>query len=216
MEEAGAREKAKREQVLEGARRVFLRDGFAAVSTDLLAREARVSKRTLYAYYPSKEELFVDVLRGLTIDDPRTKVLDFLQTVSPGSLEELRQVLIELAEKMLTSMMNPDYLRLLRIIIADSHRFPQLAELVRSTIPQQGLKEVGCMLQRARAKGVPLEVDTESLTRLFLGPLLTYVLIDGLLQPDRQPQLPAHDKLLTIVHLYLKAIVVHEQSRKDE
>ncbi|MBD0354642.1 MAG: helix-turn-helix transcriptional regulator, partial [Rubrobacteraceae bacterium] len=59
-EELGPRARAKRDQILDGARRVFLRDGFAGASTDDIAAEAGVSKRTLYAYYPSKEDLFVD------------------------------------------------------------------------------------------------------------------------------------------------------------
>lgn len=69
---------AKQGQILSGARRVFLREGFAAASTDVIAREAGVSKRTLYSYYPSKEELFQDVLRGLTIENPQTQVLEFV------------------------------------------------------------------------------------------------------------------------------------------
>jgi TetR/AcrR family transcriptional repressor of mexJK operon len=70
----GRRGRAKRDQILTGARRVFLRDGFAGASTDAIAAEAGVSKRTLYAYYPSKEDLFVDVLRGLTIENPQSRV----------------------------------------------------------------------------------------------------------------------------------------------
>ena len=78
-EERGSRAEAKRDQVLGGARRVFLREGFAAASTDVIAREAGVSKRTLYAYYPSKEELFADVLRRLTVENPQTRVLESVQ-----------------------------------------------------------------------------------------------------------------------------------------
>ena len=47
-EEMGPRALAKREQILAGARVVFLRDGFAAASTDAIAAEAKISKRTLY------------------------------------------------------------------------------------------------------------------------------------------------------------------------
>src|SRR5262252_10413588 len=48
----------KRRQILEGARRMFLAQGFDAASMGAIAREAGVSKGTLYVYFKSKEELF--------------------------------------------------------------------------------------------------------------------------------------------------------------
>ena len=132
-EELGPRAKAKRDQILAGARRVFLRDGFAAASTDAIAAEAKVSKRTLYVYYPSKEELFAGVMRGLTIENPQARALESMEEMAPGSEEELRQDLLELATRIVTTMMQPDYLALLRTTIADTHRFPQLGGLFRAS-----------------------------------------------------------------------------------
>jgi AcrR family transcriptional regulator len=47
-----------REEILEAARRVLLRDGIAATTLDAVAREVGVSKTALYYYYPSKDALF--------------------------------------------------------------------------------------------------------------------------------------------------------------
>src|SRR5437868_9797164 len=49
---------AKRRQIIEGARAVFLTQGFDAASMSDIARKAGVSKGTLYVYFKSKEELF--------------------------------------------------------------------------------------------------------------------------------------------------------------
>ena len=49
---------AKRRQIIDGARRMFLAQGFDAASMNDIAREAGVSKGTLYVYFKSKEELF--------------------------------------------------------------------------------------------------------------------------------------------------------------
>ena len=213
--EEGARAQAKREQVLAGAQRVFLREGFAAVSTDTLAREAGVSKRTLYAYYPSKEELFVEVLRSLTIERPETNVLAFLQAIAPGTVEELHEALTQLAERIIAVTMSVQYLSLIRTIIADSHRFPQLTEVVRSTIPGLALREIEGVFQRAKENGVAIRGDGDVITRLFLGPLFSYTLIDGLLRPVSQPQPPDAQKIHQIVDLFMKAIVRDENSRKE-
>ena len=47
------------DQVLEGARTVFLRDGYSGASVDDIATEAGVSKATLYSYFPDKQILFI-------------------------------------------------------------------------------------------------------------------------------------------------------------
>src|SRR5258708_19980290 len=49
---------AKRRQIIEGARRVFLAQGFDAASMGEIARAAGVSKGTLYVYFENKERLF--------------------------------------------------------------------------------------------------------------------------------------------------------------
>jgi TetR/AcrR family transcriptional repressor of mexJK operon len=216
IEEEDARARAKREQILEGARAVFLREGFAAASTDTLAKEAGVSKRTLYAYYPGKEELFVDVLRELTIEHPQVRVLDFVREVEPRSAQELRVALVQLAGKVLTVLMNPDYLALMRTIVAESARFPQLTELVRTMIPAQAFREVVGLLQRARSNGVALYPQMEVLARMFIGPWLTYVLFDGLLRPVGQQQPPDRSRVEEIIDLFMRAILQEDVPQRSE
>src|ERR1022692_2623429 len=55
---SGTEDNAKRRQILEGARAVFMAQGFDAASMGEIARVAGVSKGTLYVYFKSKEELF--------------------------------------------------------------------------------------------------------------------------------------------------------------
>ena len=204
--EVGPRARAKRGQILAGAQRVFLQQGFAAASTDAIAAEAGVSKRTLYAYYPSKEELFGDVLRGLTIEKPQTQLRESVRQIDPQSREELRGALVGLGNKIIATMMAPDYLALMRTIIADSHRFPQLGEIFRSTVPERGIEEGRAMVQRSQENGVAAPGDPEVMARMFMGPLLTYAMLGGLFRPDGEPQPPEPEKIEEIVDLYMKAI----------
>lgn len=48
----------KKEQIINSARKLFNTKGFKKVSMDEIAKEANVTKRTVYAYFPSKEKLF--------------------------------------------------------------------------------------------------------------------------------------------------------------
>lgn len=205
-EELGPRARAKRDQILTGARRVFLRDGFAAASTDDIAAEAKVSKRTLYVYYPSKEELFADVMRRLTIENPQTRALESIEEMSPGDRGELRRDLMELAQKIVATMMQPDYLALLRTTIADTHRFPQLGGLFRATVPERALRSFAVFVERSRERGVVSpDVEGDTAARMFIGPLLTYAILNGLFA-EGPPRQPGTEKLEEIVDMYIKAI----------
>lgn len=202
-----SRARAKRDQILTGARRVFLRDGFAGASTDAIAAEAKVSKRTLYVYYPSKEDLFVDVLRKLTIENPKTRALESMERMSPENREELSRDLLDLARKIVATMMQPDYLALLRTTIADIHRFPQLAGLFRASVPERAMSSFAVFIERTRDRGViRKDVNGEAAARMFVGPLLTYAVLDGLFVAGGPPRKPAPGRVEQIVDMYVKAI----------
>ena len=205
-EELGPRARAKRDQILDGARRVFLRDGFAGASTDAIAAEAGVSKRTLYAYYPSKEDLFVGVLSKLTLENPQIRALESMEGMSPKNRKEFRRDLLELAQKIVTTMMQPDYLALLRTTIADTHRFPQLGGLFRATVPERAMSTFAVFIERVRERGmVRKDVNGDVAARMFVGPLLTYAVLNGLLV-EGPPQPPGPEKIEEIVDLYMNAI----------
>ncbi len=56
-----AHAEAKREQILEGGRRAFIAGGFRGTSVPSIAAEAGVSVGLIYRYFPSKEELFLEL-----------------------------------------------------------------------------------------------------------------------------------------------------------
>src|SRR3954449_6741099 len=60
----GTEDSAKRRQIVDGAREVFLARGFDAASMMDIAKAAGVSKGTLYVYFKNKEELFAAIVQG--------------------------------------------------------------------------------------------------------------------------------------------------------
>src|SRR5687767_2058199 len=103
------RARAKREQIRAGAQRVFLRRGFAAASTDAIATEAGISKQTLYAYYPSKEVLFADVLTNLIRQGPPVPNAPAEQP-NLTTVAALRQAVGAFAHRLIGQFMQPEYL----------------------------------------------------------------------------------------------------------
>jgi AcrR family transcriptional regulator len=76
---AAGEDPAKRQQILDGAKRVFMKMGFDAASMNDVTREAGVSKGTLYVYFDNKEELFtamVETQRAAFLASMRTTLAD--------------------------------------------------------------------------------------------------------------------------------------------
>lgn len=206
-EKLSPRASAKKDQIRSAAERLFLRKGFAATSMNAITAEAGVSKQTVYSYYASKEELLVDVLKKLIANLTE-------ENMSAGNMafnnrEELEQVLNRLAQQFTACLLQPDYLALVRVIIAEMPRFPQLGKLFRETVPDQVMQSVMSVLQQAASKGLVNVKDLQAAVRMFVGPLLTYVLLGGLLVADHSPEQPDPADLEAIVSLFMKAIVTN-------
>ncbi len=107
-------------QVLEGARAVFLRDGFDGASVDDIAREAGVSKATLYSYFPDKRLLFMEVAKAecRRQADEAEALIDDTAPVA---------IVLRLAAERITDFVLSDFgQRVFRICVAESDRFPGL------------------------------------------------------------------------------------------
>ena len=108
------------EQVIEGARKVFLRDGYEGASVDEIARVARVSKATLYSYFPDKREMFTEVTRAECLRQAEAS----MEMIDParGVASTLR-----VAGQNLLQFITSDFgKQVFRICVAESDRFPEL------------------------------------------------------------------------------------------
>ncbi len=115
-----ARKGRKMDQVLEGARTVFLSDGFEGASVDDIARTAGVSKATLYSYFPDKKLLFLEVAR---LECSRMAE-DHEHVFNPD--RDIRHVLQDMGTEMMTLITSDFGLNVFRICVAESDRFPEL------------------------------------------------------------------------------------------
>jgi TetR/AcrR family transcriptional regulator, mexJK operon transcriptional repressor len=195
-----------RERLRAAAHRLFLQQGYLATSIDAILAEAGISsKETLYRHYASKEELFIDVLGHLTLSQPGFSE-KLLALPTPHDLPSLRQALTQLSREILSLMRQPEYLALVRIIIAEAPRFPQLGSLFFSTVPQRGLTIIVALLRAAREQQIIADVDFEVVARALLGGLLSYALTDLLLAGE-QARLPSLDQANEVVEVMMRALI---------
>ena len=116
------RQGRKVEQVLDGARRVFMEHGFEGASVDEIAREAGVSKATLYSYFPDKRLLFMEVAKS----ECRRQSDAAAQRIALSGPPE--EVLFEAASRMVRFFLSGFGRSVYRICVAESGRFPELGQ----------------------------------------------------------------------------------------
>lgn len=158
----------KRNQILQGALEVFLRQGYEGTSMDRVAAAAGVSKITIYKHFEDKEGLFTSLIEQVATQR-------FEQVIGTLSLEEdPAHVLRQIAEKLLQLIaVDDEYVAFLRLIIGESGRFPALAQLFIRALPQK----VWHLLSQYFAAHPELQLtDPEATARIFTGSLIGYAM----------------------------------------
>ena len=105
------RERSKRASIILGARKLFSQNGFHEVTTVALAAEGGVSTATLYRYFDDKETLF-----NAVIDE----FVDQISTALDASAQRNEDRLGALCVAYANLFSNPEFIGLLRVIIADA------------------------------------------------------------------------------------------------
>jgi AcrR family transcriptional regulator len=143
---------AKRRQIVEGARAVFLSKGFDAASMADIAKAAGVSKGTLYVYFKDKDELFAAIVRGECASQAEG-VFDF-----DHADRNVEAVLMRHGKAFARKACDPTRLSSFRTIIAVAERMPDLGRKVYETGPAVGIGNLTAYL-RAQVKAGVLAID---------------------------------------------------------
>ncbi|WP_282092094.1 TetR/AcrR family transcriptional regulator [Epibacterium ulvae] len=136
-------------QVLEGARVVFMAKGFEGASVDDIAKEAGVSKATLYSYFPDKRLLFSEVVRTECQRQCEATGAggDFHENHPPA------ESLYAGARMIIASYLSEISQQMFRICVAEATRFPELGELFYQSGPMIWRTDMRSYLQQATARG---------------------------------------------------------------
>lgn len=153
---AAGQNPAKREQILDGAKRCFLAEGFEAASMNEITAHAGVSKGTIYVYFQNKEDLFaalIDRERGRLLASAETE-LDPSKPVA----EALRAFGIALA----THMTADETIRCQRMVLGIIERMPRIATRFFSQ-DQTSAITILCRYFEAKAAEGLLHIDDREL-----------------------------------------------------
>ncbi|MFN4277065.1 MAG: TetR/AcrR family transcriptional regulator [Ferrovibrio sp.] len=188
------------DQILAGARRVFLEHGFAAATTDIVQQAAGVSKSTMYAYFPNKEVLFSAVVR---VECEKMLAQTRTEVVRGRTIQEtLRRIGIRLLE----AVLEPSTLALYRIAVAETPRFPKIGEVVYATGPMANNREVASFLAEAARNGEIQVGDADTAAQQFVGMVLLDILQRCLFGIEAPPKAGRMRKIVdAAVETFLRA-----------
>lgn len=203
MEGLTERQRAKRAQITDAAHRLFLADGFAATSIDAIVAEAGVSKQTLYTYFPTK----IDLLSAVLYNGISDLSLPSGPPPAMSTRDDLRAILLGFAVQSTRALLDPETIAMARLVLGEVFRVVELRRVFRDALPGQLLAVVQTILVRAAELGLIRLSDPELATRMFVGPLMSYIALDGFLsaEPVTPPSVEQLERLvdafLTLVEL---------------
>ncbi|CAM3937892.1 TetR/AcrR family transcriptional regulator [Bordetella tumulicola] len=180
----------KKQVILDAAASVFLTHGFSAATTDTIQRAAGVSKKTLYACFPSKEAMFLAVIERQCASMDAT-----VRSIKPAP-GDLSKTLTDVGRAYLDIALSDIGVALFRVVIAEAPRFPQAGRYFYLAGPRAATVIVADLLSAAsRAGDIDIHaIGAETAASLFIGMLRTEGQLECLLHPGSKPSEESLDR----------------------
>ncbi len=156
------------ERVIVAARKLFMERGFSAVSGDLLCREARVSKTSLYKYFGDMN----GVLQAVLVDEGDMYQLDI--DTQPASEAAFWNTLTGYGQNLLRLLNQPFCLNMDRTLHEEARANPELIRLFYDNAYGRGHRDITALLEHAKTEGyltseVPAEDLADNLISMWEG-----------------------------------------------
>jgi AcrR family transcriptional regulator len=193
--------KARPEEVLDAALDQFARNGFAATRMDDIAKAAGLSKAAIYLYFPSKEDVF-KALVETRIVVLRDRIADVAEDLMDDPIDGLRQAVRLWGQ----SNADPRISAIARIILAESARFPDLADFYHRVVIERTQKTLVALIEAGIAKGLFRAVDPVIAARAMISPML-FEMLRRQAFPNEGAQMPLEALSTTFFDLFLTGIV---------
>jgi len=184
--------------IITAARQEFAISGFALSNMESVARRAGISTKTLYRLIPNKAALFEAMITD-RLDGFAAGVR--LRACEDSDIETaLQDALLACAELVL----NPDVIALQRMVLAESDKFPEIAQTFYTKAMRRTVWTLAQWLRAEKERGLIAIEDPEEVAGILLG-MLTFepqraVMFGGKALPTRKK---LEQRALTCTALFL-------------
>lgn len=152
----------RRVRIIAGAAEIFTREGYEGASVAHIALAARVSKGTLYNYFPSKEALFAAYVKN-NCEQLLHELFGEMQDDAPIESE-----LARIGRTMLRMMLSPRGLAMFRVVVMEASKFPELARAFVEAGPQVMVRNMaGWISRRVAANELVVDDPTFAAEQFF-------------------------------------------------
>lgn len=165
------RKEARPEEILEAALELFTEKGFSATRITDVARQAGISKGTLYLYFENKEAIFRAVVQEMIA--PQLEREEALVEAYQGPTEVL---LREMIHDWWQYIGNSKLSAIPKLIVSESGNFPELAEFFVNTVVKRARKLYASTISRGIVRGEFNPVDPDVVARLVVAPMVQLVI----------------------------------------
>ncbi len=153
--------RSKQAQIIEAAVKEFQEKGFDAARMDCVSARAGVSKRTVYKYFESKENLFRAIL------DVLSDRFSGMQDMRYDPARPLREQLVALGRAEGALLITPDVMAMARMLISETLRSPEMARTAQGRMDKTGA--FVAMLRAAQEDGRIDAEDPDEAAREFMA-----------------------------------------------
>jgi AcrR family transcriptional regulator len=179
-----AEDNAKRRQIIDGARKTFLDQGFDAASMNDIARTAGVSKGTLYVYFQNKEQLF-QAICSEECESQAESLFNF-----DANDRDVEATLTRIGIDFVSLICRPEKASSARTVIAIAERMPEIGRAYYETGPARGIALLADYLKKKVKQGIldidDCEVVAAQLIEALLAPLFKPILFNFGKPPTQQ------------------------------
>ena len=160
------------DRIVAAALVAFGEQGYAGTSLADIARKSRVPMSTLLRTFPSKDEIFREVVRTTLIGSLSVRDDAAVPAEEPSAADAVRA----LARRYWTTMEQPELAAIVRLIIGELPRFPELAVFHATEALERFVRTLERIIERGVARGELRPVDSRAAARTILATLAAHAL----------------------------------------
>lgn len=193
----------RRQQIIDAAFRVFSRKGFMGATNRDIAAQAKIAPGLIYWYFNTKEALLQATAEAKSPLFPLIRISSEMLEAPPR--EFFRRVAGLIMERLYA---DPQLIAVARFLMAEAIRHKPIRRLFREKVLSRGLDAVARYLTVQIERGTIRPINPQVGARLFMGMLMSQVLIGRLIELELpvSPEQLAED----LVNTYLEGVLAKE------
>ncbi len=189
----------KRLEILKTALSIFGINGYSATSMEVIASACGFSKAVLYQYFNNKEELFKAIFESEVSKNFKISSID-------TNASDIYQVLTEIAYKYYEMLIQPEKLNLIRVIIGESGKFPEIGKILYENGINKMAESLSEYLEKNKEVKIAEDLNTKILAMNFMGDIISFIIINKLVYPNDN-EFNKDEVLGNIVSVFEKSLI---------